>query len=213
MEAKQINTKTLILSLAATLMVEAATRTAFSAGLSYPLITLGAARVFQMALLAGILSLWGNGLASIGLAQSRLFLGLKKGLIWSAGLGVIVAIAFAVLFLAGIDPRAFLEVQLPQGPPQITLFFLVGGVLGPTAEEILFRGIIYGFFRQWGVAPALVVSTLVFLLSHPMNYGLLVVLVGGLLFALSYEVEKNLLVPITIHCLGNMALFTLSLLS
>jgi hypothetical protein len=34
-------------------------------------------------------------------------------------------------------------------------------------------------------------------------------IVGGLLFALSYEVEKNLMVPIIIHMSGNLAIFSL----
>jgi hypothetical protein len=37
--------------------------------------------------------------------------------------------------------------------------------------------------------------------------------VGGIVFAVAYEVEGSLLVPITIHVLGNMAIFTLSLIS
>jgi membrane protease YdiL (CAAX protease family) len=35
-------------------------------------------------------------------------------------------------------------------------------------------------------------------------------MIGGILFAVSYEVEKNLLVPITIHSLGNLAIFTIA---
>jgi membrane protease YdiL (CAAX protease family) len=34
----------------------------------------------------------------------------------------------------------------------------------------------------------------------------------GILFAAAYEIEKNLIVPITIHCLGNLAIFSLSLI-
>jgi membrane protease YdiL (CAAX protease family) len=37
-------------------------------------------------------------------------------------------------------------------------------------------------------------------------------LIGGILFAVAYEIEKNLLVPITIHFMGNLAIFTLSFL-
>ena len=49
-------------------------------------------------------------------------------------------------------------------------------------------------------------------LAHPFYPAIPVTqVVGGLLFAVAYEVEKNLMVPITIHILGNMALFTLSL--
>jgi len=37
-------------------------------------------------------------------------------------------------------------------------------------------------------------------------------IVGGILFAAAYEKEKNLMVPITIHVLGNMAIFSISLI-
>jgi hypothetical protein len=35
-------------------------------------------------------------------------------------------------------------------------------------------------------------------------------LVGGLLFAAAYEIEQTLFAPITIHVLGNTALFLIS---
>jgi len=38
-------------------------------------------------------------------------------------------------------------------------------------------------------------------------------MVGGILFTVAYEVEGSLMVPITIHILGNMDIFTLSLIS
>jgi hypothetical protein len=37
--------------------------------------------------------------------------------------------------------------------------------------------------------------------------------VGGIVFAVAYEIEGSLMVPITIHVLGNLAIFTLSLMS
>jgi hypothetical protein len=94
--------------------------------------------------------------------------------------------------------------------------FLVGGIIGPIAEEIFFRGILYGYFRRWGVLPALVVSTGIFALVHlligPVQGFAVIQTVGGVVFAVSYELEKNLMVPITVHCLGNMAIFSLPLL-
>jgi hypothetical protein len=92
---------------------------------------------------------------------------------------------------------------------------LVGVLIGPLAEEIFFRGILYGFFRKWGVPTAILLSTLLFVLSHTHTSGSIIPvtqLIGGILLAISYEVEKNLLVPIAIHCLGNLAIFTLALL-
>jgi membrane protease YdiL (CAAX protease family) len=87
--------------------------------------------------------------------------------------------------------------------------FLVGGLIAPVAEELFFRGILYGFFRQWGLLFAILSSTMIFVLAHPgASY---VQITGGIIFAISYEKEKNLIVPITIHSLGNLSLFSLSL--
>jgi hypothetical protein len=38
-------------------------------------------------------------------------------------------------------------------------------------------------------------------------------IVGGVLFAIAYEIEGNLMTPITIHSLGNLAIFTISLVT
>ena len=103
------------------------------------------------------------------------------------------------------------QVQLPDDSRSLVAFFLTGALVAPLAEEIFFRGILYGFFRRWGISVAIISSTLLFVLSHTSSNTLPVTqLIGGILFAVSYEVEKNLLVPITIHTLGNLAIFTLA---
>jgi membrane protease YdiL (CAAX protease family) len=102
---------------------------------------------------------------------------------------------------------------LPRRQSDILIFFLVGGIVAPVAEEVFFRGILYGFFRRWGVVVALVLSTAFFVLPHLGSHGLPITqIVGGVLFAIAYEIEGNLMTPITIHSLGNLAIFTISLL-
>jgi hypothetical protein len=91
------------------------------------------------------------------------------------------------------------------------LFFVVGGLIAPVAEEIFFRGIVYGFLRRWGFAVALIGSTLLFAWVHPGAGVPITQIIGGLVFAAAYEIEGNLAVPITIHVLGNTAIFGLSL--
>ena len=177
------------------------------------MIALGIARLFEIILISLIVLVWEKGLPSIGLARSKMFSGFKKGLIWSAGFGVLALFAFLVLFLLGIDPAALIRTFLPTKQNDILLFFLIGGIVAPVAEEVFFRGLLYGFFRRWGVIAALFLSTLLFVLPHIGSHGLPVTqMVGGLLFAIAYEVEGSLMVPITIHVLGNMAIFTLSLI-
>jgi membrane protease YdiL (CAAX protease family) len=118
-----------------------------------------------------------------------------------------------LLHLAGINALRLLETPLPESIVSIFFYLLIGGVIGPLAEEIFFRGIVYGYLRRWGVFAAVAVSTLLFVLPHLTGGNLPVTqIVGGIVFALAYEKEKNLMVPITIHCLGNLAIFGLTLL-
>jgi hypothetical protein len=178
------------------------------------MIILGGARLLETGLIILCVLIWGKGFPSIGLARSRIVPGLRKGLIWSAGFAVVTFLAFAILFVAGIDALKLIEVRLPAQHGEIILFFLVGGMAGPIAEEVFFRGILYGFLRRWGVVVALVVSTLIFVLAHPIFPGIpLPQVVGGIVFAVAYEIEGSLMVPITIHVLGNLAIFALSMMS
>ena len=213
MEAKEIQIKTLFLCLAAVLAVELGTRVVTSTPIYHPMLILGEARLLQILLIILIVSTGGKGLSSIGLARSEMVSGLKKGLILSAGFVVVTFLASVGLLAAGINPLTLIRTNLPTNPREITIFFVIGGLVGPIAEEVFFRGVLYGFLRRWGVTVALVLSTLIFVLSHAIVHGVPITqAVGGILFALAYEVEGCLIVPITIHCLGNLAIFTLSLI-
>jgi hypothetical protein len=213
MEAKEIRVKTLFLCCAAVLLVELGVWLAASQSGYHPMLILGGARLLLIPLIILIVSIWGKGVSAIGLAPSEMVSGLKWGLFWSAGFGAIAALAFVGSFFSGIHFLTFIKTRLPTQTVDLVLFFIVGGIVAPVAEELFFRGILYGFFRRWGVLVALVLSTLTFVLCHPTGHALPVTrLVGGIVFALAYEIGGSLIVPITIHALGNLAIFTLSLL-
>jgi membrane protease YdiL (CAAX protease family) len=214
MEAKKIELRTLLLCFTAVLAIELGTWVVTSRSPYHPMLILATARLLQILLIILIVLTWGKGFSSIGLARSERVSGLKKGLLWSAGFGALVSIASVGLFFAGINPLTLMKARLPTQPGDLILFFLVGGMVGPVAEELFFRGILYGFLRRWGVIVALILSTLIFVFCHPFSHGIPVTrLVGGLLFALAYEFGGSLIVPITIHTLGNLAIFTISLIS
>jgi membrane protease YdiL (CAAX protease family) len=60
---------------------------------------------------------------------------------------------------------------------------------------------------------ALLLSTAVFVVAHAIFHRIpLPQIVGGILFAVAYEKEKNLMVPITIHVLGNLAIFAIAII-
>jgi membrane protease YdiL (CAAX protease family) len=211
MEAKEIPIRTLLLSLAAVLAVELGTMVVTAKFAYHPMPILGGARLLEIVLIILIISTWGKGLPSVGLARSEMVSGLKKGLLWSAGFGAVTSIVCIGLFAASINPLTFIRAQLPTPTTDLIFFFIVGGLFGPVAEELFFRGILYGFLRRWGVIVAVVLSTLIFVLCHPIHHGIPVTrLLGGVLFAVAYEISGSLMVPITIHVLGNLAIFTIS---
>lgn len=212
MEADRIEIKTVLISVAVVAVIESAVGIAASMGAYSPIPLLGAARLFEAALIVLIVSIREKGLSSMGLALASIFSGLKRGLVWSAGFGTIVLLISVALFAAGINPLTLIHTHLPTEQNEIILFFVIGGMISPVAEEIFFRGITYRFFRRWGVFAAVTLSTLFFVLAHPIGCGLpLPQITGGILFAVAYEKEGNLTVPITIHILGNMAIFSLAL--
>jgi hypothetical protein len=182
-------------------------------GFLNPLAALGLGRCLEAGVLVFITYLLEKDPGAIGLPPTRIPAGFVKGLIWSAGFGIIVGIVYLVLRAAGVNALNLLGRPPLTFRQQLYTFFLVGGVIGPIAEEILFRGIIYGYFRKWGVSIAVVTSTLIFVFFHSTGPYLPVTqMVGGILFAAAYEKEQNLMVPITIHCLGNLAIFSLMVL-
>jgi len=177
------------------------------------LLILAIARFFEGGIIIGILFFEKERLSVVGLSKSTALSGLRRGLLWSGAFGGVILLVFISLSLMGVDPLPFIQNPLPGNTGGLILLFLVGGVVAPITEELFFRGILYGFLRRWGVVPALVLSSLLFVLAHETVFTafILIQLTGGLLFALAYEMEKNLMVPITLHVLGNLAIYILSL--
>jgi membrane protease YdiL (CAAX protease family) len=176
-----------------------------------PLYAIGLVRLIQIGgILSGVVYLQ-NSLSAIGWSPSTWRQGIVWGAIWSMAFGAVVAIVMGLLYMSGTNPLAIVHSPLPSEPVQKLLFFIIGGLIAPLAEEICFRGVLYSYFRRWGVVTALIASTVLFVILHSVHGFPLTQLVGGILFALSYEFSGNLMVPITIHATGNLAIFTLSL--
>ena len=182
---------------------------AVASGRLGPLTALGWGRTAEILAFLALFHGWGGGLGRIGLARDEILPGLARGLVWSGAIGAATGCAFLLLIGLGVDPLAWLPVRLPRHFADRLALFVVGGLIGPVAEEIFFRGILYGWLRRWGVIPAMVLSTAAFALLHT-SAGVVQV-AGGILFAAAYEAGGRLMTPITIHVLGNTALFSLPL--
>ena len=213
METNKTKLSTVIATIVAIVVVEITSRFLVDHKIVADFTGLGLARATEIILLLVIVKVQQQSISTIGLASSKIYNGIKKGLVWAVAFGVAAGIGLLIIHLAGIHIDRLFRMQLPSGGNQLVIFFLVGVLIGPIAEEIFFRGILYCFFRRWGIPTAVILSTILFILPHSSGTTLPVTqLIGGILFAVSFEIEKNLWVPITIHCLGNMAIFTLALL-
>jgi membrane protease YdiL (CAAX protease family) len=216
MAANEIKLSTLIISILGIAAIELTARMLLSRNLLAPLTGVGLARLAEIIFLLALIKFRENRLSIIGLSSSQIYRGFKRGLIWAISFGAAAAIALLIIYFAGIKVTALFRMQLPSESRWLITFLATGVLIGPIAEEIFFRGILYGFLRRWGIPAAVILSTLLFVLPHSHSPGLAIPvtqLIGGILFAVAYEIEKNLLVPITIHSLGNLAIFTLGLLT
>jgi membrane protease YdiL (CAAX protease family) len=212
METEKISLKTFYLSIIAIILVESGFRLALNDRGAAALPALGLLRTVEGVLLVAIALVFEKDASAVGLLPSRMLSGLIRGLIWSVFFGTGAIGLYLILLAMGIDGLKLLQgIRISSGA-HLAFLFLVGGIVGPIAEELFFRGIIYGYLRRWGAPAAVLMSTLLFVLIHPSGTGLPVTqTIGGLVFAVAYEKEQNLIVPITIHCLGNLTIFGLSI--
>ncbi len=205
-----ISTPFLTASLLAVILLELAAA-AMGTRFELPRLWLiAAARTTQMLVVMTLAMVQAGGLHVLGLDRDSVLPGLGKGLIWSAGFAAAAGLLFLILFMTGQNPLTLIRSPLPEGTTDRALFFFVGGIVAPVAEEIVFRGVIFGYLRRWGLPAAILVSTALFAALHlpavPVTQ-----IVGGIIFAVAYQTGRSLMVPIVIHVLGNLAIFSLSL--
>lgn len=213
MEPGRIRLNPLLAATAGILLLETAAALTGLAARWGAVAATGGLRLAQTALVVMIFSGTGPGLASLGLTPDNWRRGLKNGLVWSAGFAAAAALAGGACLAAGIDPMAYLRTPVPARAGDRVIMLLVAGLIGPAAEEVYFRGVIYGFFRRWGIAAAMAGSGVLFVAAHTAGAGQIPVtqIVGALVFAAAYEITGSLVAPITVHVLGNLALMGISL--
>lgn len=213
MKQSEINAQVLLYASVILVLIELLTVAVISQTGLEALLLIGLARIAQSGFLLFIINRWGGGLAEIGLTWNKVSVGLKKGLIWSAGFGAASVVALGILYFLNFNLLKTFSSSSPSSISGLIPLLIVGGFFSPITEEIFFRGIVYGFLRRWGIILAILGSAILFSLVHAAITGVsFIQVIGSLIFATAYEVEKNLLVPITIHVLGNMAIFALSFL-
>jgi len=97
-------------------------------------------------------------------------------------------------------------------PAVLIITVVLACLIGPLAEELFFRGVVYGAIRQrTSRIIAMLVSGAVFSLIHTNVMGFVPIMVLGWLLAYLYERTGSLLVPLAVHILHNTFLMSLAL--
>lgn len=170
----------------------------------------GIPRVMALALLAygpQVLVALGLGAVLFGPRAAAASLGLDKSIIQGIWVGLVLTLVLPLGFalMLGFDP-----------PPRPLLAVLRGAVLPGFGEELLYRGLLFGFlfrFARWGFLPAALSAAVLFGAAHLyQGQGVAdsaaifaLTALGSLWFAWLYaEWDFNLWVPVALHVLMNL---------
>lgn len=138
--------------------------------------------------------------------------GIKKGLLISFITGVLFFVVFFIFyFFLKTNILFFFSSGRTLNAKDFLFLTAAGGIIGPVAEELLFRGILYTYLRQhYKIIGSVILSSVIFSAFH-LNQSLVpaVQFAGGIFFACSYEFTKNIIVPCIIHITGNIFIFSI----
>lgn len=105
----------------------------------------------------------------------------------------------------GPEPEGMKQVmELAQDPRKLVPSFIAFALLAPLVEELVFRGLLYGWVEsRWNSMAALVVSSLAFAAAHYEPAHILLVLPLGFLFGWLRRRTNSLLPSLVSHVVNN----------
>ena len=121
----------------------------------------------------------------------------------------------------GMASHPIQDVIAGGGIPVIVQVYFVACVVAPLVEEILFRGVLYRYFRStgrslpnWLMIPIwIILSSFIFAVIHPQGVIFAPTLMGiGAALAILREWRGSLVAPMVAHCVTNSVTITLNLL-
>ena len=131
---------------------------------------------------------------------------LREGLLWS-----VPAILFNQAYWAVAGAHVAESLQPASAPPAtITVLatspiaaLVVGVMVGPIVEELVFRGMLYRSLRtRWAVLPCWLLTTAVFLTDHT-PAAAIPVFFGSVCITLAFERSRSLYAALLVHALYN----------
>lgn len=183
------------------------TATAYARAIAWPALTLPLVLLIAR-------RWWNAGAAELGVRRP------EAGSWWwfvrfgaAAGIGYLILGAGLVLAFRGrFEVNAWSTIYRARlqgrGVVPLALFMLVAA---PAVEELVYRGVLYPALRaRLGRGWAVAASAVIFAGVHPLLEWRFFVpvtqLLGGLIFAWSYEKTRSLLYPVLFHVTGNAAI-------
>ena len=114
-----------------------------------------------------------------------------------------LSICFSEIFH---DGQQILERRAVKSPSLVNA--AAAGLIGPAAEEILFRRFLYKGLKPLGELRSSLISSFIFGLCHRhLSQGIYAAL-WGMVFCCLYEKHQSLKVPIFVHIISNLLSFT-----
>lgn len=145
--------------------------------------------------------------------------GKQKKLTWKNAVGTILggmAISLGLNYLFAVSgflqsSETYNQVAEKQFSLPLWKAFFAYGIWSPLKEEVIFRGILYGFLKKYlPVMAAVFGSALLFGFFHgnlvQMVYGTIM----GIIMALLYEKYQTLIAPILFHSAANTAIYVVN---
>ena len=121
-------------------------------------------------------------------------------------LGALGTLALSVVVSqSGLQPEGMKQaLNVSAQPAQLLAALLVMAVLAPLVEELVFRGLLYGWLEsRWGSTVAFIVSSLAFAAAHYEWKHIVLVLPLGLLFGYLRRRTNSLVPSLVAHMANN----------
>jgi membrane protease YdiL (CAAX protease family) len=154
----------------------------------------------------------GRGFRALGLRRASL-----RWLLVGLGVGIGAMLVNRVVVLLYVwatgdasNPQAGFAETADGTLAQFALMVLLGGLFVPFAEELLFRGVLYGWLRRWGVVVATAASAVVFGLFHLAPVLLIPTILIGAVNAVLYERSGSIWPAVAAHAANNVVLFMIA---
>jgi len=111
-----------------------------------------------------------------------------------------------VVSVLGPHQKQALVQQMLENPSQelmLTMVF-IAVIIAPLTEEIIFRGYIYGTLKKH-IDPfiSILVTSIIFALIHDSLWGIILLIIVGIVLNIAYEATGSLWTPIILHMLFN----------